>query len=366
MLFLQPFQTTHHKAVTATRWLSRPTTRRIAIVLFDGCDLFGAATLAEALALAGELGATDPARCSWQTSMVSANGGKVKGSSALQVWTEKADAQQYAGFDAVFVAAGEQETVGRELAPMNPWLDRVRANATPLTSLGSQRCVSHGEVGRAPPSPTHGDRHVTTGICASASPVAPFHDGLVAALMLISREAGECIARHVAEHFPIASRTALASVLDDVSASTPADKVREAARWLQDNCHRPVSVADVANVAAMSERSLLRHFRQEIGVSPSDYLLQARLARACRLLVDTDLPVDKIARRAGMSNGDHLARVFRRHLRLSPLEYRHRVRDDAPDARAVGLTAVPTAVQADGPDMARLADAGLQELQRCA
>jgi transcriptional regulator GlxA family with amidase domain len=45
-----------------------------------------------------------------------------------------------------------------------------------------------------------------------------------------------------------------------------------------------------------------------------------------RFLSETDLPADKIARRVGMSNGDHLAKVFRRNLRLSPLEYRQLAR----------------------------------------
>jgi transcriptional regulator GlxA family with amidase domain len=186
----------------------------------------------------------------------------------------------------------------------------------------------------------HSDHHAATGIRASASRVAPLHDGLVAALRLISREAGERLARDVVEHFPVALHTAPGSLLDEVSASTRADRMRAAARWLQDNCHRPVSVEDVADVTAMSRRSLLRHFRQETGMAPSEYLLHARLALACRFLSETDLPADKIARRVGMSNGDHLAKVFRRNLRLSPLEYRHRYLRDRHDAEAGGLIVV--------------------------
>jgi transcriptional regulator GlxA family with amidase domain len=42
----------------------------------------------------------------------------------------------------------------------------------------------------------------------------------------------------------------------------------------------------------------------------------------CRLLIETDLPVDKIARRIGMANGDRLAKIFRKRLSVSPTEYR--------------------------------------------
>ena len=200
----QPLQIFHFKTDTPIHWSSQPKIRRIAIVLFDGCELFGVGALVEALVLASELAATDAVSCTWQTSLMSSQGGAVKGSSGLRMWTEKVDARQYAGFDAVFVAAGDQEIVGRDLAPMSTWLDRVRANATPLTWLGNQQCVSHGEAGCVSLSVRHSDHHAATGIRASASRVAPLHDGLVAALRLISLEVGERVARHVAEHFLVA------------------------------------------------------------------------------------------------------------------------------------------------------------------
>jgi transcriptional regulator GlxA family with amidase domain len=40
------------------------------------------------------------------------------------------------------------------------------------------------------------------------------------------------------------------------------------------------------------------------------------------MLVDTDLPADKIARRTGLGSGDRLAKLFRQHLQMSPTEYR--------------------------------------------
>ena len=40
------------------------------------------------------------------------------------------------------------------------------------------------------------------------------------------------------------------------------------------------------------------------------------------MLVDTDLPADKIARRTGLGSGDRLSKLFRQHLSMSPTEYR--------------------------------------------
>ena len=91
---------------------------------------------------------------------------------------------------------------------------------------------------------------------------------------------------------------------------------------MRENYGRPISVAKAAQVAAMSERSFLRRFKSQMGLTPSEYLLRARLDASCLLLVATDLPVDKIARRCGVSSGDGLAKIFRKRLAISPTEYR--------------------------------------------
>lgn len=59
-----------------------------------------------------------------------------------------------------------------------------------------------------------------------------------------------------------------------------------------------------------------------MGVTPSDYLAYVRLDMSCRLLVETTLPVDKFARRCGVGSGRQLAKLFRKHLGVTPTEYR--------------------------------------------
>jgi transcriptional regulator GlxA family with amidase domain len=111
-------------------------------------------------------------------------------------------------------------------------------------------------------------------------------------------------------------------LLGEDGGLSPGDKVRAAARWLQENCQQSISIADAAQFAAMSERNFLRRFKMEMGITPSSFLLHERLAVTCSLLTESELPVDKIARRTGMGNGDRLAKVFRKRMRISPTEFR--------------------------------------------
>jgi transcriptional regulator GlxA family with amidase domain len=104
------------------------------------------------------------------------------------------------------------------------------------------------------------------------------------------------------------------------------EKIKASAKWLETNGQRHISIDEAAQIAGMSERNFLRRFKIEMGVTPSDYLLYVRLDMSCRLLVETDLPVDKVARHCGIGCGGRLAKLFRKHLTTTPTEYRMRTR----------------------------------------
>jgi transcriptional regulator GlxA family with amidase domain len=114
-----------------------------------------------------------------------------------------------------------------------------------------------------------------------------------------------------------------------IPGSRGSGKIHASAEWLTKNCERLISVADAAQAVAMSKRNFLRRFREEMGMTPSEYLLCARLHRTCQLLRESDLPIDKIARRSGMGSGARLAKVFRKRLNMSPTAFRARARLEA-------------------------------------
>jgi LacI family transcriptional regulator len=107
---------------------------------------------------------------------------------------------------------------------------------------------------------------------------------------------------------------------DVLAVQDPA--LEKALRFIRDQLHRSMSVAELARVAAVSRRVLERKFREVVGQSPLQEIRRLRLARAARLLAETALPVAEIAGRCGFSAVQKLDDAFRREHGLAPRRYR--------------------------------------------
>jgi len=92
------------------------------------------------------------------------------------------------------------------------------------------------------------------------------------------------------------------------------------------------SVATLAGLAGMSERTFLRRFAAATGVTPARWLLSERLSRARMLLEDTSLPIERIAETAGFGAAATLRHHFRRQFATTPAAYRARFGTNANSA----------------------------------
>lgn len=92
--------------------------------------------------------------------------------------------------------------------------------------------------------------------------------------------------------------------------------------FIEERIAEPLYLKQVARHAGMSEVSLSRYFRSRTGKTFPAYLNELRVARVCRLLVETDATVTEIALSCGfdsMANFDH---QFHRLHGCSPTAYR--------------------------------------------
>ncbi|GAA0498166.1 GlxA family transcriptional regulator [Streptomyces olivaceiscleroticus] len=92
--------------------------------------------------------------------------------------------------------------------------------------------------------------------------------------------------------------------------------------WALTRLDDGLGVARLAARAGLSERTLARRFAEQLGVSPGQWLLARRIDAARVLLEETDLAVDAIAARVGLSSAVNLRRRFRAAVGTTPGAYR--------------------------------------------
>ena len=83
-----------------------------------------------------------------------------------------------------------------------------------------------------------------------------------------------------------------------------------------------IGVDDIATATAMSRSSLTRKMKQIVGITPADFLKEARIKSACQQLVTTDSNVSTIAYAVGFADPKYFTKCFKASVGMSPSEYR--------------------------------------------
>nr|WP_231753113.1 helix-turn-helix domain-containing protein [Burkholderia sp. TSV86] len=295
---------------------SVPAVRQIGIVLFDQFSLTEVSGITEWLDCVNRrrtafVGSVER----YALTMLSSAGGCVTSMSGVQIWTESIGLHSGGEFHMVLVAGGAGAPAATLDDALHLWLhDAARSGEVQVYSMrrdgGDIIAAAGSDACMLPPRVQPAPANLPLRRLSSAS--------LASGAFGFSSEALQPLARGSASDAPAEPR----ADAHDRAIKRAGELIREVAQRLAEQCDQTISIADVAQDIAMSERNFLRRFKLEMGVTPSEYLLQARIERACSLLTESDLPVDKIARRAGLGNGERLAKVFRRRLSMSPTEYR--------------------------------------------
>lgn len=296
-------------------------THVIGIIVFDGFSMLPAVEVADVFDKANQVlagGHDDAPR--YRTAFFSSHGGCVSSSARIDVLTQPVD--QLRSARAVFVANGETAVDIARDVKFSEWLRGAMSQVDEVFVIGnsdaSLAVISESDQSSAGDLQPVGPTGINTSDHASRSAVRH-------SLGLIRQDFGLSVLRRVLEHLPDTGLPEFNAIAAN-GAKSIKERIHESARWITSNCNRPISITVAAQTAGMSDRSYLRHFRAEMGVKPSEHLRRSRVELAAALLESSDLPVDKIARRCGLTSGECLARLFRQVLHISPTEYRNRLR----------------------------------------
>lgn len=108
-------------------------------------------------------------------------------------------------------------------------------------------------------------------------------------------------------------------------------QVRRVVSYIQNNLGSSLRIAEVAKQAELSASYFSRAFKATIGTPYSDFVANARLSLAKRLLLTTEFRIAEIALMCGLADQSHLTRLFNRSIGLPPYAWRralsHAVRE---------------------------------------
>ena len=150
--------------------------------------------------------------------------------------------------------------------------------------------------------------------------------GLDLCLHVIRRDHGAGLAARLARRTVVAPHRdgGQAQFVDRPIEATAgcAGSLEPTRQWALSQLDQPLDVASMAAQACMSPRTFARHFRQETGTSPGQWVLEHRTRAAQALLESTDLPVEHVAQRCGFGSAATLRTHFGRRLSTTPTGYR--------------------------------------------
>ncbi|WOO40127.1 AraC family transcriptional regulator [Rubellicoccus peritrichatus] len=120
-------------------------------------------------------------------------------------------------------------------------------------------------------------------------------------------------------------RTQLASIIyAEPTKLKKIDRLQRVLNYLEAHWQDPVTLNEAAQIAALHPQSMSRFFQQHLGMTFQEYLVQLRLGRAAKLLLETNRTIADIAFDSGFNNLANFNRHFQKFYNQTPSVYRNR------------------------------------------
>lgn len=166
--------------------------------------------------------------------------------------------------------------------------------------------------------------------------------GLDLCLHLVRNDAGAAVANAVARRLivpPHRDGGQAQYIESPVAVDKTDDRIAQSMTWALEHLPQTLTIAGLADQAAMSPRTYLRHFSRCAGTSPIRWLITQRVQASLELLETTETPIEEIATAVGFDTAVTFRHHFRQAMHTSPAAYRRTFH--SPASGAVEHATVP-------------------------
>lgn len=94
--------------------------------------------------------------------------------------------------------------------------------------------------------------------------------------------------------------------------------------YIKKNLHQKLSIDSIAKLAYVSKSNFFKMFKDELGTSPNDFILQERINRAKELLALNN-SIKETAFLTGFSDTNYFTRVFKQLVGVTPKSYQNKI-----------------------------------------
>ena len=101
-------------------------------------------------------------------------------------------------------------------------------------------------------------------------------------------------------------------------------KVKEMLLFIKKHYAEHISLDDLSDAVGLNPNYACSLFKRSVGVSYLSWLHQERLQAAKKLLIETDYTIEVIAEQVGYYSSSQFGKIFRKHEKISPTDYRNR------------------------------------------
>ncbi|WP_415328407.1 helix-turn-helix domain-containing protein [Chryseobacterium sp. MMS23-Vi53] len=94
--------------------------------------------------------------------------------------------------------------------------------------------------------------------------------------------------------------------------------------YIRKNLHQKLSIDSIAKLAYVSKSNFFKMFKDELGTSPNEFILQERINRAKELLASQN-SIKETAYQTGFSDANYFTRVFKQFVGVTPKSYQDKI-----------------------------------------
>lgn len=102
--------------------------------------------------------------------------------------------------------------------------------------------------------------------------------------------------------------------------------IKEALNYIEQNFQNDISIEGIASFCGLNRTYFGRIFKDAVGRSPQEFLMNYRMIKAAELLKLTQLSIGDIGNAVGYPNQLHFSRAFKNVYGISPREWRNKNR----------------------------------------